>query len=1220
MKRLLIGLSLMALLLTAVNAWGGQTVKLSGEPSDVLLLEQDVQGLTLRLQVGEVDFVPVHTPEGDFVLPVVKNFPNSSEIGKPALPMFNRLLSIPFGCEMRVEVLTADYMDIDLKAEGIVFPVMPAQPSVSKSDDPASLPFIYDRAQYQRDEYYGLAPAEAQVEGTMRSLNLGLVSISPFEYNPVQNAMKICREMTVRVDFVNPDWSLTQEMQDKFYSPFYEVVYDQILNYQTPLDDASKADLVKYPVKYLIISNRMYEAQLQPFIAWKIKKGFNVVVAYTDVIGATTTAIKSYIQSVYNAANPPDDPAPSFVLFVGDVNQIPSFSGSAGSHITDLRYCEFTGDNYPEIYYGRFSAQNPGQLQPQIDKTLEYEQYLMPDPSYLAEVTLVSGVDGTYAITYGNGQINYGTNLYFNAAHGITPNVWLYPASDASGAPAAIIQTVSDGVALYNYTAHCSHEGHADPSFVVSNIPSLQNYSEYLLGIGNCCLSNTFGESTPCFGEAFLQVAGKGGIGYIGGTNSTYWDEDYWWGVGYGPVVGAGPTYAQTTQGAYDGLFHDHSEPVTAHYVTNGAIIFAGNTAVSQSTSSRKTYYWEIYHLMGDPSVMTYIGVPAENTVNHPSAILMTAPDVTIQADPGSYIAISMDGVIHGTAYVGTSGSATIPLEMFAAPGPADLVITCQFKQPYITTLTIAPPDGPFVFYERNEIDDAAGNNDGVIDASENIVLGIEVENVGPDDAIDATAVLTTADSYVTITDNSEFYGTIPGDNGLAYIANAFAFTVNITTPDGYTILFGLDVSDADTTWHSTFTVSVRNQPDINIAQGAISQDVPVGGQESMAFSIDNLGPSPLDFSVIRAMFEGKNSPELVVPKTQVGYHSPSEKDGLAEPLYAGENKGSGGPDAFGYFWIDSDSPDGPAVAWVDITGVGTLVNLNDDDSTGVIPIGFDFPFYQGTYNALQIGSNGIITFGKGSKAYSNAGIPNAALPNNFLALFWDDLDPEQYGDIYYYYDAANERFIVSFVNVAFHYSTAGTGSVNAQAIITPDGGIVYQYGVMSSGSDVLTSSTIGIENAAGNDGLQVVYNAPYIHDNMAIRFKAADWMMVSPGTGTVPPFGSAEITVSFDPGDLEMGDYAGQLTVNSSDPDTPSWVIPVTMNVTEPCLCGDADNNGEYNLLDIVYLIDFKFKGGPAPVFFNCSDVNSDGAINVLDITYLIANKYQSGPEPNCP
>ena len=65
---------------------------------------------------------------------------------------------------------------------------------------------------------------------------------------------------------------------------------------------------------------------------------------------------------------------------------------------------------------------------------------------------------------------------------------------------------------------------------------------------------------------------------------------------------------------------------------------------------------------------------------------------------------------------------------------------------------------------------------------------------------------------------------------------------------------------------------------------------------------------------------------------------------------------------------------------------------------------------------------------------------------------------------------------------------------------------------------------------------------------------------------------------------------------------------------------CGDFDDNGIINILDIVYLIDYKFTGGPAPEPIESADVNNDGVVNLLDIVYLIDFKFQGGPEPNCP
>ena len=96
-----------------------------------------------------------------------------------------------------------------------------------------------------------------------------------------------------------------------------------------------------------------------------------------------------------------------------------------GSHVSDMYYCEFdgNGDFYPEMYFGRFSANSPLDVEIQVDKTLTHEQYTFTDPSFLDDVVLVAGVDGTCNQTHGNGQINYGTDYYFNT-HGL--NVYTY--------------------------------------------------------------------------------------------------------------------------------------------------------------------------------------------------------------------------------------------------------------------------------------------------------------------------------------------------------------------------------------------------------------------------------------------------------------------------------------------------------------------------------------------------------------------------------------------------------------------------------------------------------------------------------------------------------------------------------------------------------------------------------------------------------------------------
>ena len=130
---------------------------------------------------------------------------------------------------------------------------------------------------------------------------------------------------------------------------------NQLINYKSthPLTDT----MTKYPVKYVIVSDPSFQAALQPFVQWKTEKGFTVIQAYTDnpAVGNTTTSIQNYLQGLYNAGTAAD-PAPTFVLFVGDINFIPSFEGTTGSHVTDLYYCEYAGDDFPVMYYGRFDA------------------------------------------------------------------------------------------------------------------------------------------------------------------------------------------------------------------------------------------------------------------------------------------------------------------------------------------------------------------------------------------------------------------------------------------------------------------------------------------------------------------------------------------------------------------------------------------------------------------------------------------------------------------------------------------------------------------------------------------------------------------------------------------------------------------------------------------------------------------------------------------------
>ncbi len=68
-----------------------------------------------------------------------------------------------------------------------------------------------------------------------------------------------------------------------------------------------------------------------------------------------------------------------------------------------------------------------------------------------------------------------------------------------------------------------------------------------------------------------------------------------------------------------------------------------------------------------------------------------------------------------------------------------------------------------------------------------------------------------------------------------------------------------------------------------------------------------------------------------------------------------------------------------------------------------------------------------------------------------------------------------------------------------------------------------------------------------------------------------------------------------------------------------QQCYPGDANNDKTLNILDVVYLINYKYKDGPSPVPEGiCSgDSNCDCFVNILDVVLLINFKYKSGLPP---
>ncbi|MBO4645902.1 MAG: T9SS type A sorting domain-containing protein [Bacteroidales bacterium] len=749
------------------------------------VVDNSWEQVRLVFTAGEMSVMDVTTEAGDFSRITMEGAQLSSEVGQPQLPVTVCLLEIPLCDGVNYEIRSSHYVDYTAEELGIRNLVFPAQPSYSKSDD-GEKPLVRDVETYQSNQWYHRNLIEVEKTGILRCINMATVYFSPVQYNPVTRMFRIYDEVEVAFTYENADIPATCEMKSLHNNVFVNGMQQRVIN---PISDQNREPSFSQPIRYLIVAHSMFRGELDGFVAWKKRQGFEVEVAYTDdaAVGSTTTSIAEFIKSKYTQATA-DQPAPSFLLLVGDVQQIPAFTGvSETDHVTDLYYATWTnGDNIPDCFYGRFPAQTVAQLHNIVDKVLQYEQYTMPDPTYLDDAVLVAGTDSYFGPTHANGQINYLSQQYINTGYGYS-NVYVHLYNCSSQA-ATIRSEIGAGVGYANYTAHCGADGWGDPQFSVGHISAMNNENKYGLMIGNCCLSNKFDED-ECFGEAIVRTAHKGAVGYIGASNSTYWGEDYYWSVGYRATVNDNPNYDASWLGAYDRLFHTHGEGFSDWYVTGGSIITGGNLAVEATTSGSKLYYWEIYHLMGDPSMLPWLTQAETMSVTVDDAVVSGTTSLSVRTNvPYAYVALTQDGAPIAAATADNSGSALLSFPAMEAIGLYELAISGQNFQPFFQTINVVAPSGPYVVPSNPQIHDGVAPNYNAY-----LQCDITLRSLGVEEASDITVALTSPSSYVSFVDNTFSVSQMaPGET--RDFPAAFSFNLNDQFTDGTVIPFVVTV------------------------------------------------------------------------------------------------------------------------------------------------------------------------------------------------------------------------------------------------------------------------------------------------------------------------------------------------------------------------------------------------------------------------------------------
>jgi hypothetical protein len=674
--------------------------------------EDNEQSLTVNFSLGDVC---LDTTDKDFTHLSANGIPTfSSSVGKPSLPVVRRLLTLPQGATFSIEILYDKSSSMSLPADSKS--ICPAQQSVGKESVPT---FRMDSLFYETNQYYGGPLVQLQSLGIMRDRQQVLLSISPIEYNPRARMLRLHDSISIIIHLQGIDAKALAHYQNT-----------------ENIDNIS-------PV-YLVVSVDSFRSSLQPFLAWKRQQGYHVETLFAPVWQRDT--LQALLQTRYENSTSLS-PAPTYLLLVGDIEQIPTYQGREsvavlGQHATDLYYAEYTGDYLPDVLIGRFSAHNTQELNAIVQKTLDYEQFALADTTYLNKTLLVAGYEergNTDTLT--NGQVHYLKTALKEAAAAIDTECFYNPASNNQRND--ILSAWRQGVGTINYTAHCLATGWHHPQLYDTDIDSMPANGKYFVIVNNCCHSNNY--SSECFGESLLRKAGGGAVGVIGATYETLWNEDFYWAIGAKRPFTLFPVYDSHTLGAYDRLLHRHGETRQEQASTLGEMLMAGNSAVMEYGSPYAGYYWEVYCLLGDPSLMPYIGIPSPLTLtvtaidgqllapsdNWQDSVTQGTSSLTFSGTPFARVAIMQDTSLIATCLLDSLGQGILTAEQPFLSDSITLTATAQNRISFIKRLATRRPAAARPVAQSYHLLNSAGRQTDRIFSNDTMRLIINWRNVG---------------------------------------------------------------------------------------------------------------------------------------------------------------------------------------------------------------------------------------------------------------------------------------------------------------------------------------------------------------------------------------------------------------------------------------------------------------------------------------------------------
>ena len=679
------------------------------------LIHQDASGVEIVFSVPRLEVLEMEI-DGELMqnLAIPGVFlPNDA--GAPNLPGTGRFIALPEGARAELEM-------IEIRTE--TFHNLNIAPAfrIPRRDDDSPLKCEKNPDIYNMDSFYPVQPVKMSAIRQMRGVDVVLVGVTPFQYNPVTRDLIIYEDIRVRINFYGGNGHFGE---DRLRSRWFEPVLRQnLLNYASlpavnfhPEKGQTDEDNVEYII--IVPDDPDFLAWADTLKSWRNEQGIITgITTISEIGGNDATLIETYINQAYRTWSIP----PVAVLLLSDYQNTgdlygitsPFFQGQA----SDNTYADIDGDDLPELNIARITAQDDRHLQVMITKMLDYEREPYTDPGFYQHPLLAAawqtsrwfilnteilygyfhymlGKDPVrqYTIYSGTPGSSWSSNVNtYMVVDYFGPNGLRYiPATPEyltnwSGSAAGINAAINSGAFMAQHCDHGSIQGWSEPSYTIADLTGLSN-DMYPYIFSDNCSSGQYTYSSPCFAEAIHRMQG-GAIGIIAasGTSYSFVADVLVWGF-------------------YDGLWPDFdpgygADPYGEENLRPGFATIHGKYYLEASSwpynPGSKAITIHQHHHHGGAFLTLYSEMPQELTVSHDNTIASGDTSFIVSADEASLIGLSVDGDWIGAAE-GTGSPLSIPITPLAAGQTMRVTVTKANYYRYIADVPVVSGVTPAV-------------------------------------------------------------------------------------------------------------------------------------------------------------------------------------------------------------------------------------------------------------------------------------------------------------------------------------------------------------------------------------------------------------------------------------------------------------------------------------------------------------------------------------------